>query len=145
MCEVGTGSIKRRVMAAGLRVLHVDDEPDIREIVQLSLGLDPGLVVHGCGSASEAFAILADWRPHLILLDVMMPIMDGPAMLREMRKVSALADIPVVFLTARTQARDLEYLTSLGAMGVIIKPFDVMTLAATVRIHLKGSSSGLAH
>lgn len=121
---------------AGFRVLHVDDEPDIREIVELSLGLDPDLDVKCCGSASEAFATLAEWRPNLILLDVMMPVMDGPAMLLKIRNTPGLSDIPVVFLTARTQARDLEYFASLGAKGVIIKPFDVATLASEVRHHL---------
>ena len=116
-----------------LRVLHVDDEPDIREIVELSLGLDPDLSVRSCASGSEALAATSDWPPDLILLDVMMPGMDGPATLARLRGASRTADIPVVFMTARAQARELEHFRSLGAIGVIAKPFDPLTLAGMVR------------
>jgi CheY-like chemotaxis protein len=116
-----------------LRVLHVDDEPDIREIVELSLGLDPTLAVHSCASGGEALRAASDWPPDLILLDVMMPGMDGPATLARLRGAQQTADIPVVFMTARAQARELEHFRSLGAAGVIAKPFDPLTLAGMVR------------
>jgi CheY-like chemotaxis protein/HPt (histidine-containing phosphotransfer) domain-containing protein len=116
-----------------LRVLHVDDEPDIREIVELSLGLDASLAVRSCASGSEALAAAVDWPPDLILLDVMMPVMDGPATLTRLRGDEQTADIPVVFMTARAQAREIEYFRSLGAAGVIAKPFDPLTLAGMVR------------
>jgi CheY-like chemotaxis protein len=116
-----------------LRILHVDDEPDIREVVELSLGLDPSLSVHSCASGGEALAAASDWPPDLILLDVMMPGMDGPATLARLRGASQTADIPVVFMTARAQARELEHFRSLGAAGVIPKPFDPLTLAGMVR------------
>jgi CheY-like chemotaxis protein len=116
-----------------LRVLHVDDEPDIREIVELSLGLDPDLSVHSCASGGEALAATGDWPPDLILLDVMMPVMDGPTTLARLRGSPQTADIPVVFMTARAQTRELEHFRSLGAAGVIAKPFDPLTLAGMVR------------
>jgi CheY-like chemotaxis protein len=116
-----------------LRILHVDDEPDIREIVELSLGLDPALAVRSCASGGEALAATGDWPPDLILLDVMMPVMDGPATLARLRGNPQTADIPVVFMTARAQTRELNHFRSLGAAGVIPKPFDPLTLAGMVR------------
>ncbi len=116
-----------------LRVLHIDDEADILDIVAASLSLDPVFEVRGCVSGAEGLATAAEWRPDLILLDVMMPDMDGPTTLAHLRKNPQTADIPVVFLTARIQERDLAHFKSLGAAGVISKPFDPMTLAASVR------------
>jgi CheY-like chemotaxis protein len=119
-----------------LRVLHVDDEPDIREVVELSLGLDPDLVVRSCVSGEEALAVVEDWAPSIILLDVMMPVMDGAATLGHLQANPSTAHIPVVFMTARAQSRELDRLRLLGAVGVIPKPFDPMALAASVRAHM---------
>ena len=127
-----------------VRVLHVDDEPDIREVVELSLGLDPDLTVRSCGSGGDALAAAAAWSPDLILLDVMMPMMDGPTTLTHLRQSQKTADIPVVFMTARAQPRELEHFVSLGAEGVIAKPFDPMTLAASVRNYVGGLAAGIA-
>jgi DNA-binding response OmpR family regulator len=126
-----------------IRILHVDDEPDIREIVELSLGLDPDFTVRSCGSGKDALAIAADWQPDFILLDVMMPAMDGPATLVQLRENAKSADIPVIFMTARAQARELNRFRSLGAVGVIPKPFDPMTLAASVRSYVQPAQSPL--
>jgi CheY-like chemotaxis protein/HPt (histidine-containing phosphotransfer) domain-containing protein len=120
-----------------IRILHVDDEPDIREVVELSLGLDPDFTVQGCGSGKEALAVAAEWQPDFILLDVMMPVMDGPATLVQLRENVRTADIPVIFMTARAQAREVDRFRSLGAVGVIPKPFDPMTLAASVRSYVQ--------
>jgi len=127
-----------------LRVLHVDDEPDIREVVEMALGLDPSLAVQSCGSGRDALAAAADWSPDLILLDVMMPGMDGPTTLAHLRESPKTADIPVVFMTARAQPCELEHFVSLGAEGVIPKPFDPMTLAASVRSHVRDPEGALA-
>jgi CheY-like chemotaxis protein/HPt (histidine-containing phosphotransfer) domain-containing protein len=120
-----------------LRILHVDDEPDIREVVELSLGLDPDFTVRSCGSGREALLVAADWQPDFILLDVMMPAMDGPETLVQLRENARSADIPVIFMTARAQAREVDRFRSLGAVGVIPKPFDPMTLAASVRSYVQ--------
>jgi CheY-like chemotaxis protein len=125
-----------------IRILHVDDEPDIREIVDLSLGLNPEFEVRSCASGAEAVAIAAEWAPIIILLDVMMPGMDGPSTLAELRKNPASAEIPVLFMTARAQPREVEQFIALGAQGVISKPFDPMTLAFTVRSHLQSARIG---
>ena len=118
---------------SGLRVLHVDDEPDIREVVELSLGLDPEFTVRSCSSGGDAVVAAADWSPDLILLDVMMPDMDGPTTLARLRESPNTNAIPVVFMTARAQPRELKHFRDLGAVGVIPKPFDPLTLAASVR------------
>jgi two-component system OmpR family response regulator len=119
-----------------IRILHVDDEPDIREIVEMSLGLDPAYTTRNCGSGEEALLIAAEWAPDFILLDVMMPVMDGPATLVRLRANDKTANIPVIFMTARAQAREVDHFRALGAVGVIAKPFDPMTLSASVRSYV---------
>jgi CheY-like chemotaxis protein len=120
----------------GIRILVVDDEPDIREVVDVSLGLDREFTMRACASGADALVMAAEWSPTLILLDVMMPLMDGPATLANLRKNPRTAQIPVVFLTARTQTDEIEQYISLGAQGVLSKPFNPMTLAASVRSYL---------
>jgi CheY-like chemotaxis protein len=120
-----------------IRVLLVDDEPDIREIADLSLGLDPEFKTRACASGADALLAAAQWSPSIILLDVMMPLMDGPTTLAKLRQDPRTAGIPILFLTARTQAEEIAQYISLGAQGVLSKPFDPMTLAASVRGYLK--------
>jgi CheY-like chemotaxis protein len=143
LCEASVGQSRpNETMASNkrvptpVRILHVDDEPDIREVVEMSLGLDSDFATRNVGSGKEALVVAAEWLPDLILLDVMMPAMDGPATLVHLRADERTAGIPVVFMTARAQAREIDALNSLGAMGVIDKPFDPMTLAAVVRTYL---------
>lgn len=117
-----------------LSILHVDDEPDIREVAEMSLQLDPGITVVSVPSGREAIARLVDGlRPDVILLDVMMPDMDGPATLAHIRTMADHADTPVIFITARAQAQEQHRYLALGARAVILKPFDPMTLAGDVR------------
>lgn len=122
---------------SGIRILHVDDESDIREIVDMSLGLNPDFLVRACSSGAEAVKAAAEWSPYLILLDVMMPGMDGPATLAQLRKDPRTSAIPVIFMTARAQAREIDQFLALGAQGVISKPFDPMTLATEVEDRLR--------
>lgn len=120
---------------SGLRVLYVDDEPDIREIAALSLQLDTDIEVRTAESGPRALALIAggEWSPDVILLDVMMPVMDGPGMLKALRASGAGAATPVVFITARAQSHERGRLMELGALGVITKPFDPMLLAKDLR------------
>jgi len=127
-----------------LRVLHVDDEADIREVVEISLGLDPDFAVRSCASGEEALVVARNWGSDIILLDGMMPVLDGPATLMRLRQDPRTAGIPVVFITARAQSSELELFRSLGAVGVIAKPFDPMKLAASVRAFVKGPEARLA-
>jgi two-component system, OmpR family, response regulator len=118
------------------RILYVDDEADIREVAVMALELDPELEVRACASGAEALAVAPGWMPDLILLDVMMPGMDGPTTLVELRKRPETGSIRIVFITARTQAHEVERFMGLGAAGVIGKPFDPMTLAGQARAYL---------
>ncbi|HEY0033786.1 MAG TPA: response regulator [Devosia sp.] len=119
-----------------LKVLYVDDDPDIREIAIMSLGLDPDMDVRGEGSGAEALLAARSWQPNAILLDVMMPSMDGPTTLRHLRECAETAAIPVIFITARAQTREVDEYLAMGALAVIVKPFDPMTLAKSVRSHV---------
>lgn len=121
-----------------IRILYVDDEADIREVAQLALELDPDIEVRSCASGSEGLAAAAEWRPDLILLDVMMPGMDGPTTFARLREQSETAAIPVIFITARTQTQEVQRFRELGARGVLAKPFEPMTLADQVRALLDG-------
>jgi CheY-like chemotaxis protein/HPt (histidine-containing phosphotransfer) domain-containing protein len=118
------------------RILVVDDEPDIRKVVALSLSRDPAFTVRTCATGQEGIEEAADWLPNLILLDVMMPTLDGPATLALLRQRAATARIPVVFLTARAGSEELDRLAALGASGAIAKPFAPKALRQEVRRHL---------
>ncbi len=121
----------------GTRILHIDDEPDIREIIEISLGLDPTFKIRSCESGAAGLMVAAEWSPDIILLDVMMPVMDGPATLARLRQNPRTDRIPVIFMTARAQARELDRFRAIGAVGVIAKPFDPTRLAASVRDYLQ--------
>lgn len=123
------------------RILHVDDEPDIREVVALALALDPDFSVHSCACGGDAIVVAAHWQPNMILLDVIMPVMDGPTTLAHLRGNPLTCYIPVVFMTARLAAKEFAKLRSLGAEGVIAKPFDPVTFAASVRSYLPRDTS----
>lgn len=117
-----------------LKILHVDDDPDIREVAALSFDLDGAIDVLSAPSGPQALAALAEgFAPDVILLDVMMPGMDGPSTLEAVRRLPAQAATPVIFMTARAQDHEQSRFLDLGAIGVITKPFDPMTLAADVR------------
>jgi len=117
-------------------ILIVDDEPDIRKVVERSLARDPQLATRSCASGQEALVAAAEWLPDLILLDFMMPAMDGPTTLARLRENPLTAKIPVVFLTARATSQELKYAASLGVSGAIAKPFDPKALRASVRGYL---------
>lgn len=116
-----------------MKVLLVDDEEDVREIARLSLGRVGGLDVCEASSGPEAVQRAAQEKPDFILLDMMMPGMDGPATLQALRANPGTASIPIVFLTAKALPLEVERLRQLGAAGVITKPFDPMTLAREAR------------
>jgi len=114
-------------------LLYVDDDADIREIVHMSLSLDEQFTVHTSDGGERALLKMRVERPDLVMLDVMMPGMDGPTILRRMRAHPELAHIPVIFMTAKSTAADAERLRELSAIGVIPKPFDPMALGNQVR------------
>jgi CheY-like chemotaxis protein len=113
-------------------VLYVDDDPDIREIVQIALGLTRKLTVHTAPSGEQALTLARALRPDLVLLDVMMPGLDGPETLRRMRGDPVTAPIPVIFMTAKAMPKEVALLQEMGAAGVIAKPFDPLELGTQV-------------
>lgn len=115
------------------KILYVEDEADIRTVAQLALEAVGGFTLTVCSSGEEAVQVGPSSRPDLILLDVMMPGMDGPTTLATLRKDPALADTPVMFMTAKVQPNEIQQYRDLGALDVIAKPFDPMTLADQVR------------
>ncbi|WP_373082665.1 response regulator [Zhongshania sp.] len=115
------------------RVLYIEDEPDIRLVAEIALRQVGRLDVVTCASGEEGLSLLNDFMPQLIILDVMMPGMDGPQILGKLRQLSAFKDTPVVFITAKVQPDEVEQFKKLGAADVISKPFNPMTLADDVR------------
>lgn len=123
-----------------LNLLHVDDEADIREVAAFSLELDPDIALTSLSSGEEALERLnGGMRPDVILLDVMMPSLDGPGVLKRLRQIPELEQTPVIFMTARVQTSERDRYLELGAVGVITKPFDPMTLADQIRGLLRGA------
>ncbi len=114
------------------KILYVEDEPDIQAVVRLALESVGGFVLEVCSSGQEALAKGPGFAPQLVLIDVMMPVMDGPMTLQEMRKLPQLQSVPVVFMTAKVQPSEVAEYKILGAIDVIPKPFDPMTLSVTV-------------
>ncbi len=115
------------------RILYVEDEPDIREIARLALEMVGGFNVRLCASGDEALKAIAGFQPQLILLDVMMPGMDGPTTLQAIRQQPEYAQIPAIFMTAKVQPQEIEEYKALGALDAIAKPFDPMALAEQIR------------
>ena len=112
-----------------MKVLVIDDEPDIRKIAKLSLTRVGGMEVVEAGSGPDGVRLAESERPDAILLDVMMPGMDGPATLAMLKAGEATSKIPVVFLTAKAMTSELDRLKALGAVAVLTKPFDPMKLS----------------
>ena len=116
-----------------MKILVIDDEDDIRRISRLALGRVGGMQVLEAASGIEGIAKAVAESPDAILLDVMMPEHDGPETLGFLRADPRTARIPVIFLTAKAMTAEVERLRALGADGVLTKPFDPMSLAASVR------------
>lgn len=115
------------------RVMYVEDEPDIQAVARLALENVGGLTVEVCSSGQEALARVAGFKPDLILLDVMMPGMDGPTTFRRLQELPAAQGIPIVFMTAKVQPQEVAEYKQMGALNVIPKPFDPLALADQVK------------
>jgi two-component system OmpR family response regulator len=116
-----------------VKVLIIDDDADIRTIAGLSLSRLGGMTVIEASSGAEGLRKAEEERPDVILLDMMMPTMDGSETLAALRAQPATATTPVIFLTAKAVLVEVERMRDLGAAGVLIKPFDPRTLAGDVR------------
>ena len=114
------------------RILLIDDEDDIREVAKLSLEITSGWEVFIASSGAEGLAIAEDQQPDVILLDVMMPGMDGPTTLQKLQENPAIQHIPVIFLTAKVQSAEQRRYAQLGVNAVLTKPFDPLMLAEQI-------------
>lgn len=115
------------------RILLVEDEPHLQMVTRVTLERVGGFQVQSCSSGEDAARVAREFQPDLILLDVMMPGMDGVETLGLLRRSPETAEISVVFMTARAQKAEMDAYRELGAIGVISKPFDPMTLPALLR------------
>lgn len=115
------------------RILLVDDDPDIIAVTTLALEALGGYTVQSCLRGAEALALIPTFAPDLILLDVMMPGLDGPETLAALQTDTTLRPTPAIFMTAKTQHHEIEHYKALGALDVIPKPFDPMCLPTTLQ------------
>ena len=120
------------------RIMHVEDDPSIQTVARVALEAVGGFEVCTCSGGQEALDRFESFAPQLILLDVMMPTMDGPSTLRNLQQQFDLTKIPVVFMTAKVQTNEIESYKALGASDVVVKPFDPMKLSE--QIHAMWSS-----
>lgn len=114
------------------KILHVDDDPDIRAIALIALETFGGFEVRQCSSGLEAIEVTSGFGPDLFLLDVMMPGMTGPETLSELQKLPGCSKTPTIFMTAKVQREDIAIYSKLGALDVISKPFDPVTLSENI-------------
>lgn len=115
------------------RVLYVDDDPDLRAMAELALATVGGLEVTLCADGAQAVALARAAQAQMVLLDVVMPGLDGPGTLAALRADEGTAPLPILFVTARNTAEEQSALLALGALGIITKPLDLMALAGKVR------------
>lgn len=115
------------------RILYAEDEPDIQVVAQMALESLGGFEVKICSSGEEALDAYSEYKPQLVLLDVMMPGMDGTTTLQELKKLPDYEGTPVVFMTAKVQRNEMQQYKELGAVDVITKPFNPMTLSDTIK------------
>lgn len=114
------------------RILLVEDEPDIQQVARLALEAVGGFTVEICSSGSEAIEKAPLFAPDLMLLDVMMPGMDGPSTLNALRENPEISNTPAIFMTAKVQQHEVRRYKEMGVLDVIPKPFDPMTLSSTI-------------
>lgn len=114
-------------------ILCIDDEEDILQVARLSLEAVGGFRVSLCHGSADAVSRALAVQPDLILLDVMMPVMDGPSTLAKLREPGAVPDLPVMFMTAKARPEEINALLETGAAAVISKPFDPISLPAEIR------------
>ena len=115
------------------RILYAEDEPDIQQVALIALEMVGGYTLKTCNTGLEAVAEIENFKPQLLLFDVMMPDMDGPTALAKIREMDAYKDTPAIFMTAKVQPNEVKGYLDMGAVDVIAKPFEPMTLAAQVQ------------
>lgn len=117
------------------RIMHIDDDDSIRMITSVTLESVGNFEVRSCESGFMALEQFEAFQPQVILMDVMMPEMDGPGTLEEFKKRFALDNIMVIFMTAKVQKEEIDHFKEIGGFDVIEKPFEPMALAETIKAH----------
>jgi len=115
------------------RILYAEDDTDIQQVALLALEVVGGFTINTCNNGLEAVAEIENFTPQLLLFDVMMPNMDGPSALAEIREMNGFKLTPAIFMTAKVQPEEVKKYLDMGALAVIAKPFDPMTLASQVQ------------
>jgi CheY-like chemotaxis protein len=115
------------------RICYVEDDEDIKRIVRISLERIGKMTVEVVGDPTVAIDAMLAFRPDLVMLDWMMPVLDGPALFRQMKQRPETSNLPVVFITAKAAQRDLDELLAMGAVGTISKPFSPKDLPEQLR------------
>ena len=115
------------------RILYAEDQIDIQQVATLALETVGSFTLKTCNSGIEAIAAINDFQPQLLLFDVMMPDMDGPTALKKIREMPDYENTPAIFMTAKVQSNEVQAYLDMGAIAVIAKPFDPMTLASQIQ------------
>jgi two-component system OmpR family response regulator len=121
------------------RILYAEDDIDIQQVAILALETVGGFTLNVCNNGVEAIEQIASFQPQLLLFDVMMPDLDGPSALLKIRQKSEYQGIPAIFMTAKIQPQEVQQYLDMGALGVIAKPFNPMSLACQVKDMWQGS------
>lgn len=120
-----------------LRLMHVEDDEDIREVAKMALEISGQFELLQCESGEEALQKAPEFNPEVLLLDVMMPGMSGPTTLENLRRLPGMERTPAIFMTARAQPAEIEELKAISAIAVVVKPFDPITLGSQIMDALK--------
>ena len=115
-----------------LKILYLEDDPSLSELAMIGLSAHPRMDVLHCGSGKEAIAASVNYQPQLCLFDVMLPEMDGPTAFSLVKETLCVEELPVIFMTAKAQQHEVEHYMSLGALGVIRKPFNPLAIGDEV-------------
>lgn len=114
------------------KILYAEDEPDVQVVVELTIQTMSNYEIKVCDNGKKLIECVEDYNPDLILLDVMMPEMDGPTTLKNLKENEATKNIPVAFMTAKAQVHEIENFQKEGIIGVITKPFDPFQLCSDI-------------
>lgn len=126
------------------KIMHIEDDPSIQQVAKIALEMVGGFTVQTCSNGYEAIQQFTHFKPDLILLDVMMPGMDGPTTLLQLQQQFDISHTPVIFMTAKVQSNEVAHYKALGAADVVIKPFDPIMLSGQLQkiwqdFHSKGN------
>ncbi|MBS1303883.1 response regulator [Loktanella sp. SALINAS62] len=124
-----------------IKLLHVEDDSDIREIALLALQMSDTFIIQQCEDGPSALKCAVEFAPDVLLLDVMMPHMTGPELLTRLRQEPTLSHVPAIFMTARVQMAERRALMDQGAVAVIAKPFDPITLADEIKLAMRPATA----